>query len=198
MRHRPVADVSELPTYGFGSKSPIWWGTLSFVALEGTGFALAIGAYLYLAHQAPSWPIAPPQHDIRAATILTILLLVSAVPNHLLDQWAKRQDLRKVRIGLVVMSLFGVAPLIVRIFEFQALTVLWDTNAYGSVVWFLLGLHTTHLLTDAGDTIVLAVLMFTRHARTGRRFSDVSDNAFYWYFVVASWLPIYLLLYWVQ
>jgi cytochrome c oxidase subunit 3 len=198
MRHRPVADVSELPTYGFGSKSPIWWGTLGFVALEGTGFALAIGAYLYLAHLAPAWPIAPPQHDIRAATILTFLLLASVVPNLLLDRWARQQDLRKVRLGLVVMSLFGIAPLIARIFEFDALTVLWDTNAYGSVVWFLLGLHTTHLLTDAGDTVVLTVLMFTRHAKSGKRFSDVSDNAFYWYFVVASWLPIYLLLYWVQ
>ncbi|WP_225768545.1 cytochrome c oxidase subunit 3 [Inquilinus sp. Marseille-Q2685] len=198
MKIRPVADVSNLPTYGFGSQSPIWWGTLAFVALEGTGFALAIGAYLYLAHLAPSWPIAPPQHDIWAATILTLLLLASVVPNLLLDRWAKRQDLRKVRFGLVVMSLFGIAPLVARIFEFGALTVLWDTNAYGSVIWFLLGLHTTHLLTDAGDTIVLTVLMFTRHARSGKRLSDVSDNAFYWHFVVASWLPIYLLLYWVQ
>jgi hypothetical protein len=33
---------------------------------------------------------------------------------------------------------------------------------------------------------------------TGRakRFADVSDNAFYWYFVVAAWLPIYYLVYW--
>jgi len=43
---------------------------------------------------------------------------------------------------------------------------------------------------------VLLVLMFTRHA-TGKHFSDVSDNAFYWYFVVASWIPLYLLIYWV-
>jgi cytochrome c oxidase subunit 3 len=198
MTHRPTVDVSQLPTYGFGPQSPIWWGTLGFVALEGTGFALAIGAYLYLAHLAPEWPIAPPQHNIWAATILTLLLFVSVVPNLMLDRWAKRQDLRRVRAGMVVMSLLGLAPLVARIFEFQALTVLWDTNAYGSIVWFLLGLHTTHLLTDVGDTIVLTVLMFTRHARSGKRFSDVSDNAFYWHFVVASWLPIYLLLYWVQ
>jgi len=38
--------------------------------------------------------------------------------------------------------------------------------------------------------------MFTRHGR-GKRFSDVEDNAFYWYFVVLSWLPLYLVLYWV-
>ena len=32
MRARAVHDVSQLPTYGFGSTSPIWWGTLAFVA----------------------------------------------------------------------------------------------------------------------------------------------------------------------
>ena len=41
--------------------------------------------------------------------------------------------------------------------------MLWDQNAYGSIVWVLLGLHTTHLLTDVGDTLVLTALMFTRH-----------------------------------
>ena len=41
----------------------------------------------------------------------------------------------------------------------------------------------------------IAVLMFTRHGR-GTRFSDVKDNAFYWYFVVLTWLPIYGVIYW--
>ena len=94
------------------------------------------------------------------------------------------------------MSLAGILPLVVRAFEFPALKILWDANAYGSIVWILLGLHTTHLLTDLGDTLVLTALMFTRHGRTGRRFSDVHDNAFYWDFVVVSWIPIYLLIYW--
>ena len=71
----------------------------------------------------------------------------------------------------------------------------WDANAYGSIVWLIIGLHTTHIVTDVVDTIVLAVLMFTRHARP-RRFSDVTDNVFYWVFVVATWLPLYVLIYW--
>ena len=62
-------------------------------------------------------------------------------------------------------------------------------------MWFILGLHATHLVTDVGDTIVLAALMFTRHAQP-RRFSDVTDNAFYWYFVVGSWVLLYALIYW--
>jgi cytochrome c oxidase subunit 3 len=74
--------------------------------------------------------------------------------------------------------------------------VLWDSNAYGSIVWTLLGLHTLHIATDLADTLVLTALMFTRHGYMTRRFSDVNDNAVYWDFVVLSWMPIYALVYW--
>ena len=82
--------------------------------------------------------------------------------------------------------------LVLRGFEFTTLNVRWDQNAYGSIVWVLLGLHTTHVLTDAIDTFVVTALMFTKHAH-GKRFSDVEDNAIYWDFVVLTWLPIYVL-----
>ncbi|MDQ0587829.1 heme/copper-type cytochrome/quinol oxidase subunit 3 [Variovorax paradoxus] len=79
-------------------------------------------------------------------------------------------------------------------FEFAALHTRWDSNAYGSVVWTLLCLHTVHLLTDTYDTAVLDVLLFTGPME-GQRFVDVSENALYWYFVVLSWLPIYAVIY---
>ena len=190
-------DLSALPTFSFGPRTLTWWGTLGFMALEGAGFVLAAGAYLYLMTLAPKWPLNAPQPDYGPGTAVTLLLLVSVPLNMMLNRWAKRQQIAKVRWGLVAMSLLGIAPLIVRWFEFPALHVRWDANAYGSVTWFLLGLHTAHLITDVGDTLVLTVLMFTRHGHNGRRFSDVSDNAFYWDFVVLSWLPIYFILYWL-
>jgi heme/copper-type cytochrome/quinol oxidase subunit 3 len=191
---RPVQDLSALPSYGFGTKSPVWWGTLAFVAIEGGGFIVAIASYLYLAFVNRAWPLGAPPPDLGPGTAVLILLLISLGPNWWLDRAAHAEDLRKVRIGMVAMTLLGLAPLIVRIWEFPALNVLWDTNAYGSINWLLLGLHTIHLVTDWGDTLVLAVLMFTRHGH-GKRFSDVSDNCFYWYFVVASWVVLYLFIY---
>ena len=83
---------------------------------------------------------------------------------------------------------------VVRFLEFSALNVRWDTNAYGSVTWVLLGFHTVHLLTDFADTIVLAVIMFVGPVDE-HRFVDISENSFYWYFVVISWVPIYAVLY---
>jgi heme/copper-type cytochrome/quinol oxidase subunit 3 len=194
MRHHPVEDVSQLPTSGFGSVSPIWWGTLGFVALEATGFALAAGAYLYLRQVNPQWPIAvaPPNH--WPGTIMLVVLLISLWPNALADRAAREEHLGRVQLWLIVMSILGFAAVAIRGWEFAHLNVRWDANAYGSIVWFILGLHATHLITDLGDTLVLTALMFTRHV-TGKRYSDVGDNAFYWYFVVASWIPLYALLY---
>jgi cytochrome c oxidase subunit III len=197
MKERVVADLSRLPLHGMGSASMTWWGTLAFMLIEGTGFALAIAVYLYLMSVAATWPIDAPRPDLLPGTIVTLLLLVSLVPNYLVARWAEQQDLLKVKVGLVVMSILGIAPLIVRIFEFKALNVSWDSNAYGSIVWTLLGLHATHIITDLVDTLVLAVLMFTRHGNNPRRFGDAQDNAMYWNFVVIAWLPIYGCVYWI-
>ena len=47
------------------------------------------------------------------------------------------------------------------------------------------------------DTIVLWALMHTPHGEEPRRLVDVDENALYWRFVWISWIPIYLLIYWV-
>jgi cytochrome c oxidase subunit 3 len=193
---RSVADLSGLPTYAFGSRVTTWWGTFAFCLLEGTGFALGIGGYLYLAVTRPDWTkdaIPPP---LFWSGLFTVVLVASALPNHFIKRAASREELWAVRLLLILMSAVGLALIGMRIMEFSVLPVRWDKNAYGSFVWLLLGLHGTHILTDVGDTIVVAVLMFTRHGR-GKRFSDVEDNAFYWYFVVLSWLPLYAVVYWL-
>jgi cytochrome c oxidase subunit III len=197
MKQRTVLDLSMLPLHGLGAASVTWWGTLGFMLIEGTGFALVIAVYLYLMSLAPSWPLNAPPPDLLPGTLVTVVLLVSVVPNILLSRWAGQQDLRKVRIGMIVMSALGIVPLIIRVFEFPALNIKWDTNAYGSIVWTLLGLHTTHILTDLVDTLVLAALMFTGHGDNPRRFGDVQDNAMYWNFVVGTWLPLYGCIYWL-
>jgi len=195
VRQRVVADLSGLPISGPRHSSPSWWGTLAFMLIEATGFALAIGVYLYLAALAPAWPPAPPP-DLAIGTTVTLVLLASLVPNALLARWTNAQDLRRVRLGLLIMLGCGLVPLVLRVFAFRALHVRWDDGAYGSIVWFLLALHTTHLISDFVETAVLAVLMYTRHADNPRRFGDVQDEVIYWYFVVATWLPIYACLYW--
>jgi cytochrome c oxidase subunit III len=189
-------DVSGLPTHGFGPRPTTWWGTLGFIVLEGTGFAIGAAAYLYLMVLNPDWPLDARPPDLFWSSVILLVMLASLWPNRLVERNARAEDLPRVRRDLVILSAVGIALLVLRIFEFAALDISWDRNAYGSLLWLLIGLHTAHLLTDVGDTLVLTALMFTRHAH-GRRFSDVEDNALYWYFVVGGWVFLYVLLYWV-
>jgi heme/copper-type cytochrome/quinol oxidase subunit 3 len=191
-------DLAHLPTHAFGHRSLTWWGVIAFMVIEGTFFALTIAAYFYLMSQEQSWPPPPflPPNWI-AGTLFTVVMLLSEVPNTLVKRAAEAGRLREVRKLLVLTVAIGVLLLIIRGFEFNSLNVLWYDNAYGSIVWALLLLHTTHILTDWGDTLVLALLMHTRHGIAGRRFTDVSENSLYWRFVWIAWLPIYFLIYWL-
>jgi cytochrome c oxidase subunit 3 len=188
-------DVSGLPTFAFGHRSPMWWGTLGMVAIESTVFALTIMSYFYLRSHAASWPMGGVAPDLLWGTVNTAVLVLSMIPNHFAKRAAERLDLPKVRLWMVVCMASSLAFLAVRALEFGTLNTQWDSDAYGSVVWMLLGLHTTHLITDAYDSLVLTVLMFTGPLE-GKRFVDVSENAGYWYFVVLSWIPIYAVIYW--
>ena len=167
---------------------------MCMMAIEGTAFALAIASYLYLKGRVPQWPPGVPPPRVFWGTVNVVLLVVSAWPNLLAKRAAERFDLPGVRLWMAIALAFALAFNVVRIFEFQQLNVRWDTNAYGSLTWFLLGLHTTHVLTDLLDSTVLAAVMFCGRV-DDNRFVDVSENAMYWNFVVLAWLPIYAVIY---
>jgi heme/copper-type cytochrome/quinol oxidase subunit 3 len=193
-----AGDLAELPSHAFGHRSLTWWGTIGFMVIEGVAFAMAVGAYFFLMSQEDHWP--PPPFDppgLLAGILFTLVMLLSEIPNTIVKHAAEHGRLREVRRLLIVMVAIGLVLFVIRGFEFASLNVLWYDNAYGSIVWALLVLHTAHVLTDWGDTLVLAGLMHTRHGIEGRRFVDVSDNAMYWRFVWLAWLPIYLMIYWV-
>jgi heme/copper-type cytochrome/quinol oxidase subunit 3 len=191
-------DLAHLPSHAFGHRSLTWWGIIGFMVIEGTFFALAIATYFYLMAQEQSWPPPPfPPPNWIAGTLFTLVMLVSEIPNTIIKRAAEHGKLREVRKLLLLMAGIGLVLLIIRAFEFNSLNVKWYDKAYVSIVWALLVLHTTHILTDWGDTIVLAGLMHTRHGIEGRRFVDVSENALYWRFVWIAWLPIWFVIYWL-
>jgi cytochrome c oxidase subunit III len=190
-----VLDVSDLPTVVFGIRSVTWWGILGMMAIEGMVFALMIASYFYLRTRTIEWPPHRNPPALFWGTLNLAVFLVSTIPNEWYRRRARKGDLQAVRIGLVTLTLFAVANVIIRYFELLHLNTDWSIDAYGSAVWTLMGLHIVHLLTDLVDTIVLAVLFFTPMVE-GKRFMDASENADYWYFVVLWWVPIYLVIYW--
>ena len=191
---RRTLDVARLPDYAFGHQGLIWWGTVGFMVIEGSMFIMALITYFFLRTRSAEWPPSLPDPDATLGTLNLVLLLASEVPNQMAKRAAEKLDLARVRLLLPVCLAFGVAFLVVRAFEFSSLGAMWDSNAYGSIVWFILVLHTSHLLTDVLDSTVLTALVYTAHAEP-KRLVDVSENALYWHFVVLSWIPIYLTIY---
>jgi heme/copper-type cytochrome/quinol oxidase subunit 3 len=189
-----TVDLRGLPTYAFGHRTLMWWGTIAVMAIEGTVFAMAIVSYFYLRTRTVPWPPNAVPPDLLWGTVNTGIMLASLWPNQIVKHAAEHEQLRRARRWMIAALAFGVAFAAVRILEFGSLRVSWDTNAYGSITWTVMGLHTAHLVTDLFDSVVLLVLLYTGPI-TGRRFADVSENCLYWYFVVVSWLPIYGLIY---
>jgi heme/copper-type cytochrome/quinol oxidase subunit 3 len=165
------------------------------MVVEGTTLFIAVVAYFYLSRNYQTWP---PEHILQPSllwpTVQVVLLLASLVPTVLADRAAYRIDLVKLRQWLLVTLVFELASVAVRWQEFLSLNVRWDTNAYGSSVWTLVGFHTTLLLADVIETAVLIALLFSKR-RLDRHYSDATDVTFYWYFLVATWIPIYVIVY---
>lgn len=191
---RPALDVSYLPDVVFGNKSLVWLGQVGMMAIESTMFAIMIASYFFLRTRVTDWPpgVLPPV--ILWGALNTGVFLLSVIPNEWIRRIGPSGDLRKVQLGLVIMSAIGVANLVLRGYEFAALNCKWDWNAYSSIVWLLLGFHTAHLFTDWLDTVVLTVLMFTDRGHEGKRFNDVVENAEYWYFVIFWQVILFLVI----
>ena len=195
---RFVGDASSLPDHGFGPRSTTWWGVSGFMAIEGAGFALAFAAYFFLMGHEQGWPPEgrlPP--NLLWGTLFTLLILLSEIPNTIIKKAAHERDVATIRVLMPVIVGIGGVLLIIRGFEFNNLNCRWTDDAYSSIIWALLLLHTTHILTDWIDTVVLWALMMTPLGYEGRRLVDTDENSLYWRYVWLLWLPIYLMIYWV-
>ncbi len=190
-------DLSELPELGFGHGANVWWAVLGLIAIEGTMFALLAVSALYLRQAAPSWPPAGiPAPATRAALANVIVLVVSLAPIIWMHGAARRFDARTVMIGLGIGTALALTALALRVAEFNALHVRWDSNAYGSIGWAILGMHAGHLLTSIIENVLIILVMRSPH-RQAKHFVDAEVTALYWYFIVVSWLPLSALVFWV-
>src|SRR5215211_6629622 len=202
MSTRAVIDVSELPHHGFDTYDPVWWGNNLLLAIETSMFAILIATYFYLRQNFALWP--PPVAQLTATlrplpelgygTANTILLLLSCIPMVFTDLAARRDNKPVAQTGLLICVACGVASIVLRSFEFAAVYFRWDSNAYGSIVWFMLGMHMLHLLVLTTECVLLAIWIFTREFDMKHRV-DIVTVAVYWYWVTGIWLVLYAIIY---
>jgi heme/copper-type cytochrome/quinol oxidase subunit 3 len=192
---RPALDVSELPEYAFGNRDPMFWGLTGMLAIESTMIALLVGGYFYLRGKFDLWPPSPVGVTAGALGAVELaLLLASCLPTLWLTRAAQQLDLRRARRFLWILTLLGAVVVALRVFEFRALGFRWDSNAYGSMVWAMLGIHALHVGVGVGENAVFLALML-RGPIEKKFMVDVYVNGLYWYFVVAGWVILYATVY---
>jgi cytochrome c oxidase subunit III len=201
---RPRIDVAGLPPSAFDSRAPVWWGNTLMVLIETTTVLLAIVTYFYIRQNFDAWP--PPRGDVQpamfhpvpdlpAGTANAILLALSLVPMILVDRAARPRNEWMVKAGLLVLCGVSIAALVLRVFEFPALHVRWDDNAYGSVAWGLVVLHAIYLVLAAAEVFIVTLWVFL-HDLDEKHAMDVTLTATYWYWTVGTWLVLYAIVYW--
>ena len=195
-RPRVVMDVSELPDVCFGPRDIMWWGTAGFVLIEGFTMVLCWVVLIYLHQNFPTWPPEDTKRPgLGLATVLIAAMLLSVPFIRLIENASKRFDLGAMRRWLPIAALLCTAFVVMRIAELMTqVNVKWNTNAYGSAVWLVLGSHGTLLLIEAAEMIGFAVAFWIAPIER-KHFSDVADAAFYWYFMVAAAFVTYVLVF---
>ncbi len=189
-------DVSHLKPYEISTQAPLWWGQFMFVFIEGTMFCILIGAYFYVRLRMDVWP---PPGDQFPHKLLPSLALIPLILSCVGTYWAgeaARRDSRSGMIGGMALNLVlaGIA-LWMRIVEWHSLNFNWMTDAQGSYVWAFLGLHTFDYIGDLVFTGVLLLLVLIGRYGPKQRLGVYVDSIV-WYFLVAIWIPIYIVIYW--
>jgi cytochrome c oxidase subunit 3 len=190
---RVQVDVSGLPSTVFGHREVTWWATVGFMLVEGTTLAVVATSYLYLRINAAEWPPRPASApELLVPTINLLVLLAAMFPLWRAGQAALRLDMAGVRRWMVIGTLVTLVATVLRGFEFAALNVRWDTNAYGSVLWAVYVAHTLLLATDLLESATITSIFFTDRVEP-KHFTDVEDAAAYQYFLSLAWAVLYAL-----
>jgi cytochrome c oxidase subunit 3 len=186
-------DVSALPRHAVGARSPLWWGTVLLIAIESTCFAVLFTSYLYVRNNFREWP--PSERLAVAPGALSLAVLVATVP----PTWLYRsaaccERFVPMRRWLFVATALSFVSVAARAWEIRAVPFQWTGNAYASVVWASLGMHTLEIVTGAIESVFMCIVLL-RPRMEQKTFEDVEASALFWFFSVLVWVPFAVLFY---
>ena len=196
-------DVSRLPESAFDARAAVWWGNLLAIFIETTSVTLLVISYFYLRRNFGEWPpprinkdpvLYHPVPDLLYGTVSLLLVVLSCIPMYLTDRAARKENGTGTRLGLLLMLLVALAAIVLRFLEFPAVHMRWNDNAYGSLVWWILGMHLTYFIAAAAEFFIM-LLWLLLHRIEDRHALDVTLAASYWYWVAGTWVLCYAVVY---
>ena len=178
------------PVRGQGRSTP-WWGVVALIMTEGTIFAGLIGSYFFLRAASKQWP--PPgieEPKLTLSIIMSFVLWGSSLPMLFVERGIKRGNQRALRLGLMMAWIMGAAFLGYSMKDFSDLKFRWGENAYSSIYYTTVGLHTFHVFVGLVMSAVVQIKAWLGKFSEERHVT-VQVYAMYWHFVDAVWLFVF-------
>ncbi|MDB5324914.1 MAG: cytochrome oxidase subunit, partial [Phycisphaerales bacterium] len=139
-------------------------------------------------------PILRPLPALAWPTVELIVMFGSCGLMAWTDRAARELRQTATKIGMWVMFALTLGVIYVRFGDFAGTGVRFNDNAYASLVWTILGTHLTYLLAAGGELFIMALYLHS-HPLDEHQAHDISLTGIYWYWVVATWVVVYGLIY---
>jgi|SRR5579871_1449468 len=168
---------------------------LTFIATEGTLFAMLFASYWYLGKGKPQWPMGDPP-KLHYAIPMLILLLASSAVLHFGEKKVREHKVGAGMIFLGITILMGLGFIAMSVLDYQErLQTLSPTqNAYGSIYYTTVTLHAAHLVL--GLMMLLYVLLLPSiEPREVTPHWPYHNAALYWHFVDAVWVFVVFIMF---
>jgi cytochrome c oxidase subunit I+III len=188
---RAFEEKYDIPVRTYGShtvsRSAMWL----FILLIFIALASFLFSYFYIRIESDIWPqggIALP--NLRWVGLGTLLMLAN-IP---ILRWTVRKirddnDQGKLKLGLFLGLLLQVGALALLVYDLSLLNFDWQTNAYGSVFFALVGYLLLLLIFGLGINL-FAQLWSWRGIYHSQRYVVVANTALYWTALAGAWLAV--------
>lgn len=173
-------------------------GMLIFIGSEVMLFAGLMSAFLVLRSRLPEWPPpGQPRFPVAITALNTLVLLVSGFAMSRAWRAARQGNESQVERWLGVTAGLGGLFLLVQGIEWTRLIghgLQISPGIYGGIFSTVIGMHGLHVLCGVGAVLVAWFLVWQGRL-THRLEPVVSAVGLFWFFVVAVWPVLYVLVY---
>lgn len=171
-------------------------GMIFLLTTEGMFFAGLISAYIVHRASAPVWPpYGQPRLPLEITAVNTVLLLLSALTLYLGTKKI-REDHERGKMLLRATIFLGACFVAIQGTEWVRLVhfgMTTSSSLYGAFFYLLIGSHAVHVF--AGLLILFYLMRTLRHSEGLSNRGRITSCSLYWYFVVAVWPILYILVY---
>lgn len=172
--------------------NPIKFALWLFISTVVMVFAALTSAYIVRRGEG-NWLV----FDMPEAFIYTsIVIILSSVSMQMAHHYAKKDELGKLKLSLVITILLGGIFLVGQYYSWSQLVaqdVYFVGNPAGSFVYVLTGLHAVHLVSAVIFLLVVVSKSFNMKIHS-RKMNIMDMCTTYWHFLGGLWLYLYFFL----